>query len=200
MIALIDNIRIYQKLLGFIIIIGTITFNSCEKDIKTYYLTDEEKGLVMLYNESDTFKLKNNDNKIYSFYINRIDSGIAENDFLGVPQYEYEYLSIDFKLIDRYDKSSIYSAKPENVFRYLIKFKFPDNYFEIDYDSEKKRYKLQNVEQLEINGISYQDVYIFNNATSETAQPTQKIYLNTEHGFLKLEDLEKDVVYTIVRE
>ena len=51
-----------------------------------------------------------------------------------------------------------------------------------------------------LDDITYNDVYIFNNATSDTAEPTQKIYLNTEYGFLKLEDLEKDVVYTIVRE
>ena len=91
--------------------------------------------------------------------------------------------------------------KSDNIFDYGIEFKLPNDYFNIKYrDKEKYNYKLQKKEQFEIDDITYNDVYIFNNATSETAEPTQKIYLNTKYGFLKLEDLEKDVVYTIVRE
>jgi hypothetical protein len=126
-------------------------------------------------------------------------------DFLGVSKYIRETGAIFFEGLS--GKNSNYNggigmSKTNEGFEYTIECAFSENIlFELYYKSNKHNdYRLQKLDQLEVDGVIYQDVYIFNNATSETAEPTQKIYLNTEYGFLKLEDLEKDVVYTIVRE
>jgi hypothetical protein len=185
-----------------ILIFVIIFLNSCEKDIETYYLTDEERRLVLLYEKGDTFKLKDSNDKIHSYYINKIDSGIGQYDFLGVPQYKYEKFSVSYMNIsENHFNGRMGCDKSDNIFDYGVEIELPNVYFNIKYrDKEIYNYKLQKKEHFKIDGIIYNDVYIFNNATSETAEPTQKIYLNTEYGFLKLEDLEKDVVYTIVRE
>jgi hypothetical protein len=186
--------------LSFILV--ALLFNSCEKKVETYILNDEETELTLLYQKGDTIKLKNKHDEIFSYYIYNVDSGIAESDFLGIPQSKTEWMNIRFKHVkNEHFVGVINSDKADGVFDYRIEIEFPKNTIEINYlDNNQNNYKLQKEEEFGINGISYQDVYIFNNATSETAEPTQKIYLNTEYGFLKLEDLEKDVVYTIVRE
>ena len=175
-------------------------FYSCEKDeLKTYTLTEEEKKLI-LYQENDTFSLKDSNNNQYNFYVDdKIDFYFDTVDFLGVPQYKSEHGAISFRRINENKYSGGVNLNVNNEgFRYHLNIYFLNNSFEIIYN--KENYKLKNVDQMVIDETTYHDVYIFNNATSETAEPTQKIYLNTEYGFLKLEDLEKDVVYTIVRE
>jgi hypothetical protein len=183
------------------LIFALLIFNSCEEDIETYYLTDEERSLALLYEKGDTFKLRDSNDKIHNYYINKIDSGIGQYDFLGIPQYKYEKFKIIFmNITENHFNGSIGCDKSDNIFDYGLEIELPNVYFNVKYrDKENYHYKLQQKEQIEIDGIIYTNVYIFNNATSETVEPTQKIYLNMEYGFLKLEDLEKDVVYTIVR-
>ena len=189
-----------------IVIMGIflIIINSCEiNELEKFSLTPNEKALI-LYNESDTIVFRNRSNEQHFFYVNKKNNFYYDTiDFLGVPKYKSETGSIYFKRIAEEDYSGgVFMNKDnENRFNYVINLDFPNVYFEISYtDDSSFKHRLQKTEQIEINGLKYNDVYIFNNATSETAEPTQKIYLNTEYGFLKLEDLEKDVVYTIVRD
>jgi hypothetical protein len=185
-----------------ILVLVILFFNSCEKKVETYYLNDEETELTLLYQSGDTIKLKNKNKEIFSYYVYNVDSGIAESDFLGVSYSKTEWMNIRYKYVkNEHLVGEINSDKADNVFDYRIKIEFSENTIVINYlDNNQNNYKLQKKDQLKVDGTTYNDVYIFNNATSETAEPTQKIYLNTEYGFLKLEDLEKDVVYTIVRE
>ena len=189
-------------MLFIILLLVIITISSCEKEIKTYRFTDEERKL-MLFEIGDTIKLSDNKKTKHLFYVNNNkDSSIEEHDFLGKTQYKFEILIVEFSYLNGDYAGNIRATKANRVFDYYIEIELPESSFKIFHQKNMDTYDtMQMLDYMNINGINYHNIYVFNNTIlNEKDKATQKIYLNTEYGFLKLEDLEKDVVYTIVRE
>ncbi len=189
-------------LLCFMQLLFITVFLSCKKDLDTYYLTEHEKCLGTLYDEGDTLIFLNEDKERFLYLIYKIDSGIAETDFLGVPKYNFEWIRTEFENITNSSfKGHIGIDKQKDFFDYLVKIEFPESYFYFSYRNEEKySYKTKIIDEYTLDNYIYSNVYVFNNTTIDSADPTQKVYLNKEYGFLKFEDLESGHTYTIVRD
>jgi hypothetical protein len=169
-------------------------FYSCKKQegSEIYYLTNKEKELI-LYDDSDSFKLKDNQGNYYEFITRRSDFHMADYKPLGLYQYTYESGSVYFQGIS--GGNVFYGNIDLNTgvdgFQYFIWMSNSKISFKFSYGGNQGFLPMKDT--IIVEDFVYNDVYFLENAL-------QFVHLNTEYGFLRIEDIESGLTYTIVRE
>lgn len=168
-----------QLYIIFIITISFgVSFSSCTKE-KYMYLTEAEKAFLV-YNEGDVFKLlEENTGDTLGFEVNR--------RYIGFRSEKVHWPATMW--IEEYAEEGMISFSGGRIFV----SRYTGDYFEIYISINEITfdYYSKTIEEMEVHGVVYKDVDVF-------MEDYAILYFSKEYGFLKIEDSEANVLYSII--